>query len=213
MTFINISESCFSYIIPCLSTQVLGIHVNKWKLDLKLGVYVLLLYAVFLCFSILIEYNIFTFVNLPMCQEVWNLWFLNHFQIGPTTIISFFFCSWNPPCPTSCVHCSQRHYILLYLSMVMKIQFSIQLLSMAALTLTGPSHLSSIACLFELDLHGPEYLLYIHRKLLSGNIRMHPIYIWSSQEKIKSKQKWTMHFRHIGHTMISVRKDLSSFLL
>lgn len=71
--------------IPFLSAQVLGIHVNRWKLDLKLGVYVLLLYAIFLCFSILIEFNIFTFVNLPMCQEVWNVSFLNHFQTGPTT--------------------------------------------------------------------------------------------------------------------------------
>lgn len=49
--------------------QVLGIHLNKWRLDVKLGVYVLVLYAVFLCFSIMIEYNVFTFVNLPMCME------------------------------------------------------------------------------------------------------------------------------------------------
>ncbi|TRY65312.1 hypothetical protein DNTS_029580, partial [Danionella cerebrum] len=46
-----------------------GIHLNHWKLDFKLGVYVLLLYAVFLCFSIMIEYNVFTFVNFPMCRE------------------------------------------------------------------------------------------------------------------------------------------------
>ncbi|TSN67079.1 Sodium/potassium/calcium exchanger 4 [Bagarius yarrelli] len=57
-------------LLGSVALTILGIHVNKWKLDLKLGVYVLLLYAVFLCFSILIEYNIFTFVNLPMCQEV-----------------------------------------------------------------------------------------------------------------------------------------------
>lgn len=48
---------------------VLGIHVNHWKLDLKLGVYVLVMYVIFLCFSIMIEYNVFTFVNLPMCLE------------------------------------------------------------------------------------------------------------------------------------------------
>lgn len=52
-----------------LSSQVLGIHLNKWRLDRKLGVYVLVLYAVFLCFSIMIEFNVFTFVNLPMCRE------------------------------------------------------------------------------------------------------------------------------------------------
>ncbi|XP_060789033.1 sodium/potassium/calcium exchanger 4a [Neoarius graeffei] len=57
-------------LLGSVALTVLGIHVNRWKLDLKLGVYVLLLYAIFLCFSILIEFNIFTFVNLPMCQEV-----------------------------------------------------------------------------------------------------------------------------------------------
>lgn len=54
---------------PCALFQVLGIHLNKWRLDRKLGVYVLVLYAVFLCFSIMIEFNVFTFVNLPMCRE------------------------------------------------------------------------------------------------------------------------------------------------
>uniref|UniRef100_A0A8C2B5Q9 Solute carrier family 24 member 3 n=1 Tax=Cyprinus carpio TaxID=7962 RepID=A0A8C2B5Q9_CYPCA len=48
---------------------VLGVHLNKWKLDKRLGFICLLMYAVFLCFSILIEFNIFTFVNLPTCRE------------------------------------------------------------------------------------------------------------------------------------------------
>lgn len=52
-----------------LYIQDLGIHVNKWRLDMKLGLYVLVLYAIFLCFSVMIEYNVFTFVNLPMCSE------------------------------------------------------------------------------------------------------------------------------------------------
>ncbi|KAG7461140.1 hypothetical protein MATL_G00206830 [Megalops atlanticus] len=56
-------------LLGSVTLTVLGIHLNKWKLDFKLGVYVLVLYAVFLCFSIMIEYNVFTFVNLPMCQE------------------------------------------------------------------------------------------------------------------------------------------------
>ncbi|XP_042630247.1 sodium/potassium/calcium exchanger 4-like isoform X1 [Cyprinus carpio] len=56
-------------LLGSVALTVLGIHVNKWRLDFKLGVYVLVLYAIFLCFSILIEYNVFTFVNLPMCQE------------------------------------------------------------------------------------------------------------------------------------------------
>uniref|UniRef100_A0A3P8SLU5 Solute carrier family 24 member 4 n=1 Tax=Amphiprion percula TaxID=161767 RepID=A0A3P8SLU5_AMPPE len=53
-------------LLGSVALTVLGIHLNKWRLDVKLGVYVLVLYAVFLCFSIMIEYNVFTFVNLPM---------------------------------------------------------------------------------------------------------------------------------------------------
>ncbi|KAM6956768.1 sodium/potassium/calcium exchanger 3 [Aplochiton taeniatus] len=48
---------------------VLGVHLNKWTLDKRLGLACLLLYSVFLCFSILIEYNIFIFVNLPTCRD------------------------------------------------------------------------------------------------------------------------------------------------
>lgn len=56
-------------LLGSVALTVLGIHVNRWKLDLRLGIYVLVLYAVFLTFSIMIEYNVFTFVNLPMCIE------------------------------------------------------------------------------------------------------------------------------------------------
>ncbi|XP_016098342.1 sodium/potassium/calcium exchanger 4-like [Sinocyclocheilus grahami] len=56
-------------LLGSVALTILGIHLNGWKLDFKLGIYVLVLYAVFLCFSIMIEYNVFTFVNLPMCQE------------------------------------------------------------------------------------------------------------------------------------------------
>lgn len=72
----NSSTTCLK-VRFAVYTQVLGIHLNKWRLDFKLGVYVLVLYAVFLCFSVMIEYNVFTFVNLPMCIETesmagWN---------------------------------------------------------------------------------------------------------------------------------------------
>ncbi|XP_016061206.1 PREDICTED: sodium/potassium/calcium exchanger 4 [Miniopterus natalensis] len=56
-------------LLGSVALTVLGIHLNKWRLDWKLGVYVLVLYAIFLCFSIMIEFNVFTFVNLPMCRE------------------------------------------------------------------------------------------------------------------------------------------------
>uniref|UniRef100_A0A8C7K345 Sodium/potassium/calcium exchanger 3 n=1 Tax=Oncorhynchus kisutch TaxID=8019 RepID=A0A8C7K345_ONCKI len=48
---------------------VLGVHLNGWKLDRRLGLVCLLMYCIFLCFSILIEYNVFTFVNLPTCRD------------------------------------------------------------------------------------------------------------------------------------------------
>ncbi|XP_035534632.1 sodium/potassium/calcium exchanger 4 [Morone saxatilis] len=56
-------------LLGSVALTVLGIHLNKWRLDVKLGLYVLILYAIFLCFSVMIEYNVFTFVNLPMCME------------------------------------------------------------------------------------------------------------------------------------------------
>ncbi|KAK2890022.1 sodium/potassium/calcium exchanger 4 isoform X1 [Channa argus] len=56
-------------LLGSVALTILGIHLNKWRLDVKLGIYVLVLYAIFLCFSIMIEYNVFTFVNLPMCME------------------------------------------------------------------------------------------------------------------------------------------------
>ncbi|KAM9148383.1 sodium/potassium/calcium exchanger 4 [Pangshura tecta] len=56
-------------LLGSVALTVGGIHINKWKLDKKLGFYVLFLYAIFLCFSILIEFNVFTFVNFPMCRE------------------------------------------------------------------------------------------------------------------------------------------------
>ncbi|KAM9769980.1 sodium/potassium/calcium exchanger 3 [Menidia menidia] len=49
---------------------VLGVHLNRWTLDWRLGLACLLLYAVFLCFSVLIEFNVFVFVNLPMCRDI-----------------------------------------------------------------------------------------------------------------------------------------------
>ncbi|KAG7238181.1 hypothetical protein INR49_031158, partial [Caranx melampygus] len=49
---------------------VLGVHLNKWTLDRQLGLACLILYAIFLCFSILIEFNVFIFVNLPMCRDI-----------------------------------------------------------------------------------------------------------------------------------------------
>ncbi|XP_077179644.1 sodium/potassium/calcium exchanger 4 isoform X2 [Paroedura picta] len=56
-------------LLGSVALTVGGIHLNKWKLDKKLGFCVLFLYVIFLCFSIMIEFNVFTFVNFPMCRE------------------------------------------------------------------------------------------------------------------------------------------------
>ncbi|XP_065051779.1 sodium/potassium/calcium exchanger 4-like [Rhopilema esculentum] len=50
---------------------VLTIHVNKWRLDRKTGVIFTLLYLIFVTISCLIEFNIFGFVNLPVCSLVY----------------------------------------------------------------------------------------------------------------------------------------------
>ncbi|XP_048341187.1 sodium/potassium/calcium exchanger 4 isoform X2 [Sphaerodactylus townsendi] len=72
-TTIRINSKGLVYSVALLlgsvALTVSGIHLNKWKLDKKLGFYVLFLYAIFLCFSIMIEFNVFTFVNFPMCRE------------------------------------------------------------------------------------------------------------------------------------------------
>uniref|UniRef100_A0A8C8S1D1 Solute carrier family 24 member 3 n=1 Tax=Pelusios castaneus TaxID=367368 RepID=A0A8C8S1D1_9SAUR len=56
-------------LLASVFVTVFGVHMNKWKLDKKLGFVCLLLYGVFLCFSIMTEFNVFTFVNLPMCRD------------------------------------------------------------------------------------------------------------------------------------------------
>ncbi|XP_063296570.1 sodium/potassium/calcium exchanger 4 isoform X1 [Pelobates fuscus] len=56
-------------LLASVALTVAGIHFNKWQLDRRFGFYVLVLYAIFLCFSVLIEFNVFTFVNLPMCRD------------------------------------------------------------------------------------------------------------------------------------------------
>ncbi|KAJ8402709.1 hypothetical protein AAFF_G00363810 [Aldrovandia affinis] len=56
-------------LLASVFVTVLGVHLNKWTLDRRLGVLCLLMYFVFVCFSVLIEFNVFTFVNLPTCRH------------------------------------------------------------------------------------------------------------------------------------------------
>ncbi|MBN3309239.1 NCKX3 protein, partial [Amia calva] len=65
--FINSKGLLYSVILLLASVflTVLSVHLNHWKLDRKLGLGVLSLYAVFLLCSILIELNVIA--NLPAC--------------------------------------------------------------------------------------------------------------------------------------------------
>ncbi|XP_033939836.1 sodium/potassium/calcium exchanger 3-like [Pseudochaenichthys georgianus] len=57
-------------LLASVFVTVLGVHLNKWTLDWRLGLACIILYAIFLCISILIEFNVFVFVNLPMCRDI-----------------------------------------------------------------------------------------------------------------------------------------------
>ncbi|XP_029449633.1 sodium/potassium/calcium exchanger 3 [Rhinatrema bivittatum] len=71
-TYIHLNSQGLIYSVGLLLASVFvtvcGVHLNKWKLDKKLGCACLFLYSIFLCVSILTEFNVFTFVNLPMCR-------------------------------------------------------------------------------------------------------------------------------------------------
>eukprot|EP00062_Callorhinchus_milii_P013195 gi/632961013/ref/XP_007896520.1/ PREDICTED: sodium/potassium/calcium exchanger 3 isoform X2 [Callorhinchus milii] len=72
-SYISLNSQGLIYSVGMLLASVfltvLGVHLNKWKLDRKLGCVSFFLYAIFLSFSIMMEFNVFTFVNLPMCRD------------------------------------------------------------------------------------------------------------------------------------------------
>lgn len=47
---------------------MLSFHGRKWYLDRSLGLFFLGVYGVFVIFALLIELNVFGFVNPPMCK-------------------------------------------------------------------------------------------------------------------------------------------------
>ncbi|CAF0772408.1 unnamed protein product [Adineta ricciae] len=55
-------------LLGIVAVTVLSIHGRKWYLDKFLGCFFLAVYAIFVIFSLLIEMNVFGFVNPPMCQ-------------------------------------------------------------------------------------------------------------------------------------------------
>ena len=50
-----------------LCLQISAVHFGGWRLDRRLGIICLSSYGVFLVFSIMIEFNVFGYVNPPMC--------------------------------------------------------------------------------------------------------------------------------------------------
>ena len=50
---------------------VLAIQINKWRLDKKLAVALLIWYILFLIFGVLLELNFFGVKNLPQCEIDW----------------------------------------------------------------------------------------------------------------------------------------------
>ncbi|XP_048865064.1 sodium/potassium/calcium exchanger 3-like isoform X1 [Brienomyrus brachyistius] len=73
-SYIRINSKGLIYSVGLLLASVfltvLGVHLNKWTLNRKLGLFCMLLYSVFLCVSILIEFNVFTFINKPTCRDL-----------------------------------------------------------------------------------------------------------------------------------------------
>ncbi|ELT99319.1 hypothetical protein CAPTEDRAFT_110092, partial [Capitella teleta] len=68
---INSNGMVFSVILLFLTVvvTVAAIHLGGWRLNTRLGVICLTCYAVFLTLSCLIEFNVFGYVNPPMCAE------------------------------------------------------------------------------------------------------------------------------------------------
>ncbi|XP_014667101.1 PREDICTED: sodium/potassium/calcium exchanger 4-like [Priapulus caudatus] len=72
-SFVHINSRGLIYSVMLLfltvAFTILTIHLNRWELSKKVGVIFMLVYAVFLTFSVMIEFNMFGFVNPPMCIE------------------------------------------------------------------------------------------------------------------------------------------------
>nr|XP_039274821.1 sodium/potassium/calcium exchanger 4-like [Styela clava] len=56
-------------LLASLFLVIISIHLNGWKLTRKLGILIMIMYCVFLTLSLLIEFNVFFVVNLPMCRD------------------------------------------------------------------------------------------------------------------------------------------------
>ncbi|XP_033101122.1 sodium/potassium/calcium exchanger 3-like isoform X2 [Anneissia japonica] len=70
-SFITINSRGLIYSVILLfasvTATIITIHCNKWKLDRRVGILLMIFYAIFLTFSILVEFNMFGYVNPPIC--------------------------------------------------------------------------------------------------------------------------------------------------
>ncbi len=70
------------FLFATVALTVITIHCHKWRLTKRLGVMLFCFYAVFLTLSILVELNIFGYVNPPVCGlwslRCWTVWSHNH---------------------------------------------------------------------------------------------------------------------------------------
>lgn len=68
---VEIVSGALSYSVLSIIVCVIAFYVvtalSKYRLNKKVGIICLILYAIFLVFAILIELNVFFVVNLPMC--------------------------------------------------------------------------------------------------------------------------------------------------
>jgi len=72
-SFVRHLEYYNLYFIKCNGSiylfQVGSIRYTGWRLTRRVGIFFLISYAVYVLFSVMIECNVFGFVNPPMCNE------------------------------------------------------------------------------------------------------------------------------------------------
>merc|ERR1711962_1501170 len=71
MVRINSNGLLYSVILlfATVAITVITIHCHKWKLTKRVGFLLFGFYAIFLTFSVLVELNVFGFVNPPVCAN------------------------------------------------------------------------------------------------------------------------------------------------
>ncbi|XP_023931574.1 sodium/potassium/calcium exchanger 4-like [Lingula anatina] len=71
MVHINSNGLVFAVVLLFLTVivTIAAIHFVGWVLNKKLGIICICVYCLFLTFAIMIEFNVFGYVNPPTCTE------------------------------------------------------------------------------------------------------------------------------------------------